>query len=190
MRQREMPLPARGTKASVSQLQPLVQRLVAALLDGVDGGEGSGQLALGLGQDRRPGHGEGERLLVVAQADRLLLAAAHVLPVSRLLRPRQQPAGFFLEPIAGHDIEDDAEFASFRRGDAFAGADQVEGQRRADQPAHALRAAPAGNQAELHFGKAQLDLLVRPGQAIIEAQGQFQAAAQARAVDERDRGIR
>jgi hypothetical protein len=57
---------------------------------------------------------------------------------------------------------------------------------RADQARQALRAAIARDQAELHFGQTELG--VRQRQSERACQSQLAAAAECKAVDERDRG--
>ena len=57
-----------------------------------------------------------------------------------------------------------------------------------DQPRQAHRAAPAGKDAELHLGQADVDRAVIRGDAIGAGQRQLQPAAQAIAVDGGDGG--
>src|SRR5207244_11213305 len=68
-------------------LETFFERHVAAFGDGVQSGEGSGQLYLRLGHDGSAGHGEEDRSLLLAEPDGLLLAAAGVAPGTRLLGP-------------------------------------------------------------------------------------------------------
>ncbi len=61
--------------------------------------------------------------------------------------------------------------------------------RQADHPRRASRAAPAGKQAELHFGKAERRLVAVGQNAAVAPDRQLRAAADAHAVDRRDRDI-
>ncbi len=65
--------------------QPVLQRQIAALGDGVERRQRRGVLPAGLGQHLRASDGERERLLLLAQSDRLLFALAGRFPLVRLL---------------------------------------------------------------------------------------------------------
>jgi len=60
----------------------------------------------------------------------------------------------------------------------------------ADQARQALRAAGAGQEAELHLGQAELRLARGRGHAVVAGQRDLQAAAEAAAVDGGDHRLR
>ena len=72
-------------------------------------------------------------------------------------------------------------------GHGLARDDHVQRRLQADQPRQALRAARAGQQAQLHLGQAERG--VGQGHAVVAAQGQFQPAAQAHAGDGGHHGL-
>jgi hypothetical protein len=189
IRLREMGLPMSGTKAAVSTFRPSSSGRLQPLANGVERGQGGRQLALGLGQHLGPGDGEDKRLLVLAQADRLLLAPAGLLPVTRLLGPAQQPQRLLLQPFGGNRVKDDAQFAGPDGADALAAADHFGGQGRADDARQPLRAAPAGEEPHLDLGKADVGFRVGAGDPEVKAQGHLQPAAHAGALDGRHGGI-
>ena len=86
-----------------------------------------------------------------------------------------------VEQVALHDLVDQADFLGLRGGDRIAGGDHVERRLDADDARHALRAAGAGEDAELHLGKAELRR--RHRDAIVAAERDFEPAAQRGAVD-------
>ena len=81
-----------------------------------------------------------------------------------------------------------AEFESRGGFDDLAGNDQLGGFRQADEAGQTLRATGAGNDAEIGFG--QSDLRVRRGDAIVRGHGEFESAAERRAVDGDYDGLR
>ena len=76
------------------------------------------------------------------------------------------------------------------RVDRLAGQQQVERRGRADQPRQALHAAPAGHDAEHHFGQAEPRAGLVDDDAIAARERQLESAAQAEAADQRERRIR
>ena len=56
----------------------------------------------------------------------------------------------------------------------------------ADESRQPLRAAPAGDQSELHLGEAEFGLRIVAGDAVAAGERELQPAAQARPVDDRD----
>ena len=72
----------------------------------------------------------------------------------------------------------------FLRGDHFAGEHQLHGDALAHQARQALRSAVAGNEAELHFGLAELG--VSTGEAHGAGHGDLASAAERESVDAGD----
>jgi hypothetical protein len=115
--------------------------------------------------------------------------------VDRLLQRRRQlaraaDAGAFLQlapdprerrflQLAAHQFVDQAEFPALLARDRVAGHHHVQRALDADQPRQALRAAGAGQNAELHFGQRQ----ERAGRRapVVAGHRQFQATAHRRA---------
>ena len=128
-------------------------------------------------------------MLLLAQADRLLLALAGLAPGARLLGPLQDAQCFIQQALTGNDIEHDAQLAGALRLDRLAGTDQFRSQGRANDPRQALRSAPARKQADLDFRQAELRLGVRGGDAEVEPESQLQPAAHACSLDGGHGGI-
>ena len=161
-----MGLPTSGTNCSVSTLSPSSSGRLQPLAMASSAASGAGILAAGLGQHLSAGHGEGERLLLLAQADRLLFALAR----SSSSRPDccaqcEQPQRLVLQLLRRHGVEDEADLPGAVGLGGFAGADHLGGQRRADEPRQPLRAAPAGDEADLRLraGRSRSSDACRPG---------------------------
>ena len=165
-----------------------VERQIAALLDRGDGRHRCRQMALRLRENLCACRLKSERRLFRGQADRQLLLAAKLDVGSGVVG--EEATAFREETIARHRVENDAELAGSTCRDGFARRDQFGRQAGADETGEPLRAAPAGDDADLRFGKTDLDLRMAAGQAIVEAERQLQAAADAGAVDEHDRRAR
>ena len=126
-------------------LQSFLQREIAAFFDGIEGGERGRILAAGLGQYLGAGDGEGERFLLLAQADSQLLARTHFFPVTGQIRPFEQALRLLDELLDRHHVEDHAALACFHAVNCLAGTDHLGGEGRADEARQPLRAAPAGD---------------------------------------------
>src|SRR6185369_10760287 len=94
------------------------------------------------------------------------------------LAAREQRGRDAVEDRRMADLVDEPEPAGARRRHSAAGEDQVQRRRHADQARQPLRAAEAGDQAELHLGEAELRLLVLAGQAPVAAERELEAAAE------------
>ena len=92
--------------------------------------------------------------------------------------------------FAFHDLVDQTDLKSRRSFDDLAGDQHLSGFRHSHKARQPLRSFRAGDDAEIGFG--QSDLGVRDGDAIVRGHGQFESAAQRRAMDRnhnRFRGI-
>ena len=100
-----------------------------------------------------------------------------------LHQSRGEIARRVLERILGNRIEQRGALEG-GRGNRRAGHDHVERRFEADEPRETLRAAGAGNQAELHFRKS--DLRVGPRHPVVAAEREFESSAHAGAADRGD----
>ena len=89
-----------------------------------------------------------------------------------------------LEQVAFDELVEQRGGLELFRSDRIAGKNHVECGLDADHARHALRAAGTGQQAELHFGQADLGVLAR--NAVVTTQRDFQTTAQGGAVNDRD----
>ncbi len=99
---------------------------------------------------------------------------------------RKRLAG--LRRIAFEQLVDQADLQALVALDRLAGDDHLHGLRRTDHARQPLRAAGARQQAELHFGQAEVGVL--GGDAEVAAQRGFETAAERIAVDRGNDGAR
>ena len=192
IRLREIGLPTSGAKLLGLDLQPVVERQIAALGDGVEGGQRGGELALGLGQHLAPGDGEGERR-AAPRSGRPAAACVlpRALPVVRFAcdhsRARAASSSRRSLGTASKTMPSSRARAGLDRSPA-----QIISAARDGPMRRVSRCVPPqpGIEADLHLGQADLRLGMRAGQAIVEAERQLQAAAHAGAVDGGHGGIR
>ena len=109
-------------------------------------------------------------------------AAAYRRPCAQR-RPRRRA-----DRVLRHDLVDDAELLRFLGRDVTAGDDHLQRRLRADQPRQPLGAAATRQDADQHFGQA--DLGGRNGDAVMAGQRVLQAAAERVAVDRGDDRLR
>ncbi len=92
--------------------------------------------------------------------------------------------------VAVDDVVDEAAVERLAAADVATGRHHLQRLRHADETRQPLRAAGAGEQAEVHLG--QPELRRRDGHPVVRAQRNFESAAEGRAVDRgdhRDRGV-
>jgi hypothetical protein len=123
----------------------------------------------------------GERPPVMAVDDHAEEPAAPLLDASR-----NRSNGGGLDVALGHDRVDQAERLGARSAHVAPGQHHGHGFERIDQPRQAHGAAEAGMQAEHDLGEAEPRLLDRD--AIVAGERDLEPAAEAIAVDDRDRG--
>ncbi len=129
-----------------------------------------------------------EDFRLAARGKDLVFEVAHFskrhLLVDRLARERERA---FAQLALLDEPVDHAAFKRLLRGDRRSRKDRLERRFRADQARQALRAAGAGDQAELDFRQA--DFCARDRDPIMRDQRDLEAAAERRAVDRRDDGL-
>ncbi len=89
--------------------------------------------------------------------------------------------------VRGDELIDDAHAPRGGAAQQASGEHGLHGGHRTGQPQHAHRAVQAGDDAELHLGQAEPRALLAVGDAIMAGHGELQSAAEAIAVDGRDR---
>ncbi len=169
-------------------LQALIERLVAALLDGLERHEGRGVLALGLTLDRSLGHAEGEHHPDGAEANRLRPLLAIRLPLAGRLEVLDPAYALVDEPLGRDGVKRQAD------GDGLLGVEPAAPRRsisiggwtptRSRQP---LGAAPRREQAQLGLGQGDRGVLGVGDDPLVHGEDHLGSAAHARAIDEGDR---
>ena len=106
---------------------------------------------------------------------------------SAISRRAKASADFAQFPFLGEFV-DDAPFLGLARAERRAGEDDVERLLNPDQPRQALRAAGAGNEAELDFRQAAFRR--RDGDAVVRRQRDLESAAERRSVQRGDDRLR
>ena len=177
-------------KSLPSTFEALVEREIGGGLDALDVVLG-GEEAAGLAGDR--GAEVGEQLVVAAGVEHLLVAIADASEREVLGDgPVREGDGRLTQfgGTAGRDVVDQAGLERLGGADVATGGHHLERLGDADQAGEALRAAGAGQQAEVDLGQAELRRV--DGDAVVRAERDFEAATECGAVDRgdhRDRGV-
>ena len=116
---------------------------------------------------------------------RLIAADRQRRLAAELARPR---ARHVVQLVVGHDAVDEADLVGLVGGDRVAGEVELQRPRRPDEPRQALRAAEAGDDAEVDLGLAEARRL--RGDPHVAAHRQLAAAAVGHRVDRGDRDRR
>jgi hypothetical protein len=106
-------------------------------------------------------------------------------PARSLVRLLDDPLRGGQQQLGRHDVVDQARDPGSPRVERAAVQDDVERRRQPDETRQPLRAAPAGQDAEPHLGKTDLDARLIGRDAVMTCQRQLGAAAEAGAADRR-----
>ncbi len=159
-----------------------IHRQQGAFVQAGQDGQRRGQVALGVLRRHRRAHGEADGGVAGSRAGAAGNAIALFVPgLHRLGRFEQPLAGEAGEFGGGRHRVHHAELQGLRRLQRLAAEQDGTSLLDADQARQALRAACAGQQAEVHFGQADAGVLRQ--HTVVAGQRHFEAAAQGQAVD-------
>src|SRR6266568_4990504 len=166
-------------------LQSLLDPVLEPVLDRLEGGEGRRIVAAGLRQHlltRRPEHEPAAQRVAVEQPGDERPPSPSPAPPLRspaARHPARRGDGDVLEDGGVHELVHDPEPERLARSLDLPRKDDVERGARADESRQSLAATGAGEDAELHFGQAELGLGVIRSDAVVAGEGELESAPQA-----------
>ncbi len=142
-------------------LQALVERQVATLADRLERDQGAGYCPLVFDLTKPSATAKANIISSWSRPSGWRSCLAARLPLAALLEVLDPPLALLDEPVGGDGVEDQAERRGLLRRDRLARGDHLDRRVQADQARQPLRAAPAGDQADLDLGQRDLGVRLR-----------------------------